>query len=392
MSPAKLNQIKRLATTCAALAALAPGFNAAASGPPEGALRPLNLGGRVGYIDRTGKVVVAPRFDEGTYFRGGRAVVLLGRTQTPEGAMTGGQYGAIDETGALAVPAIYRHLKDFEDGRAPFLREDGTGGYLDAQGKVVLDGATGRVMPFSNGLGAVERRRDHWEFVNPAGETVFAVPDEGDMSDPAAFSEDRLVLTVRIAEGPFGTGSKVRRTWILDRTGKRLHDWSHKFVRDRSEGLYAARDDATDRWGFLDDSGAWALPPKYDSAGGFRGGVAVVSEPDQGPMLLDRAGTTRCLQAREVQLDRPSEGLARISVKGEGDRRKVGYIDAQTCAVVIAPTWDDPENNLDRFIGGMALVRKWVGDDPQETFIDVTGKPVRPLTSARWLEKPVPVK
>lgn len=359
---------------------------------PEGRLRPLTLGGRVGYIDTAGKVVVPPRFDEGTYFVEGRAVVQLGRYLTPEGSMTGDKYGAIDEQGNLVIPAIYRHLKDFHDGRAPFMREGGPSGYLDPQGKVVLDGATGRVMPFSDGLGAVELRRDHWVFVDVAGKTVFEVPSEGDMSDPAAFSEGRLVLTVRVADGPFGTGNKVRRTWIYDRAGKRLLDLPHKFVRDRSDGLYAARDNATDRWGFLDDTGAWALPPIHDSASGFRDGVSVVSGDDHRQKFLDKAGATRCPQEPGVRLELPSEGLAAFSLEGGNGRRKVGYLDAKTCAVVIPPTWDDAENNMERFVGGVAIVRQWVGDDPQETYIDRSGQPVRPLSSAHWLEKPVPVK
>lgn len=54
----------------------------------------VGLGGKLGYIDRTGKLVVPPQFDEAQKFSGGRARVRI----IKEG------YGYISTTGERLVP------------------------------------------------------------------------------------------------------------------------------------------------------------------------------------------------------------------------------------------------------------------------------------------------
>jgi hypothetical protein len=75
-------------------------------------LFPVVKDGKWGYVDRTGKVVVAPRFDAAGRFSEGLAPVRLGR-----------QLGYADATGALVLapefePADGTLHRKFSDGRA----------------------------------------------------------------------------------------------------------------------------------------------------------------------------------------------------------------------------------------------------------------------------------
>jgi hypothetical protein len=69
--------------------------------------------GRIGYIDRRLRVVVAPQYDFGFPFAKGKAVVCIGCGEVAEGehrAVRGGRWGMIDKTGAQVVPL--RHTRE----------------------------------------------------------------------------------------------------------------------------------------------------------------------------------------------------------------------------------------------------------------------------------------
>ena len=68
-------------------------------------LAAVRINGRFGYIDATGRVVIAPQFDAAGPFTGDYAEVWLD-----------GRSGAIDRTGRLVVPAQFDRLVPFTDG------------------------------------------------------------------------------------------------------------------------------------------------------------------------------------------------------------------------------------------------------------------------------------
>ena len=130
-----------------------------------GPLFPVVKGGKWGYIDRTGRLVVSPRFDEASRFSEGLAPVRLGRqlgyadetgkvvlvpVHGPAGGTlhrsfsggraairSGARYGFIDRTGRLAVPARWLTAEDFSEGRALVCDEQGCG-FVDPEGRYAL--------------------------------------------------------------------------------------------------------------------------------------------------------------------------------------------------------------------------------------------------------------
>ena len=71
--------------------------------------------GKIGYIDRTLRIVIPARYDMGFPFDHGRAVVCVGCVAKPQGEhafMEGGLWGAIDHGGREIVPLRYHSSKE----------------------------------------------------------------------------------------------------------------------------------------------------------------------------------------------------------------------------------------------------------------------------------------
>jgi hypothetical protein len=81
----------------------------------EGRAR-TQIGGKIGYIDRTLRVVIAPRYDWGFPFEHGKAVVCSGCERKRDGSeywfMEGGMWGAVDRDGREIVPLQYRSREE----------------------------------------------------------------------------------------------------------------------------------------------------------------------------------------------------------------------------------------------------------------------------------------
>lgn len=94
---------------------------------------PEEIGGKYGYVDGRGRIIIAPRFDGADTFSEGLAVVL-----------DSGRFGYIDSRGAMAIPALYRHARAFHGGFATvrlgdrWLTLDRSGRTLPSPAPVVL--------------------------------------------------------------------------------------------------------------------------------------------------------------------------------------------------------------------------------------------------------------
>jgi hypothetical protein len=93
------------------------------------------------YLDKTGKIALElniPQLRESFDFHEGRARVQIGGNPN-SGA--GGKFGFIDKTGKLVIPADYDHAEDFRNGLAQLATEDGVL-YIDPTGKTIYPAAT----------------------------------------------------------------------------------------------------------------------------------------------------------------------------------------------------------------------------------------------------------
>jgi hypothetical protein len=97
-------------------------------------LAAVQINGKVGYIDKTGNLVIPPKYDNENYsirdnwhnFSEGLAVVRIN-----------GKFGCIDKTGNLVIPPRYAWVQRFSDGLAA-VEINGKVGYIDRTGNQII--------------------------------------------------------------------------------------------------------------------------------------------------------------------------------------------------------------------------------------------------------------
>ena len=82
----------------------------------------VEINGKCGFIDKTGRLVIPCKYDEANDFSEGLANVKLN-----------GKYGFIDKSGTLVIPCKYDWAWSFHDGRAK-VQLNGKDGFVDKSG------------------------------------------------------------------------------------------------------------------------------------------------------------------------------------------------------------------------------------------------------------------
>ncbi|MFT4204501.1 MAG: WG repeat-containing protein [Chitinophagaceae bacterium] len=88
-----------------------------------------------GYKSPTGAIRISPRYNMANGFRSGMAAVNKGAVVTNVTA-NGGKWGYIDSTGNLVIPMIYDYVQDFKGDSARVVR-DGKKYLIDKKGKII---------------------------------------------------------------------------------------------------------------------------------------------------------------------------------------------------------------------------------------------------------------
>ncbi len=225
------------------------------------------------------------------------------------------------------------------------VRQRGLWGYVDRNGKAVVPFLYENASPFDSGY-AVVRRDGRWEIIDTKG---VATPLPRPLSEIAPFSEGLAAARER-AGGLWG---------FIDRTGAFVIPPRYDTADHFANGLAAVA--VRGAWRYITPTGSLALGTPYYRAYGFSGdGLALFREKrDGGYGYLRRDGTVAIApvfpEAREF-----SGGLAPVRI---GDRW--GYI-SKTGELAIAPLYDEAFP----FSGRFALVR----NGPSRLgFIDASG-------------------
>ncbi len=106
---------------------------------PPGMAR-VKLTGKWGYIDRTGRIVINPQFEEAGDFSEGLARVKAG-----------GKWGYVDRTGRFLINPQFEEAGDFSQGLAR-VKLGGKWGYVNRQGAVVIPPQFSEASDFSRSL------------------------------------------------------------------------------------------------------------------------------------------------------------------------------------------------------------------------------------------------
>lgn len=245
----------------------------------------LGPGAAWGFIDRTGAIVIDGRQInnpglqgmDGVYgrdraFRQGRALIEID-----------GKKGFIDKSGRMAIPPRYTYAYPFSEGLAAVTMSptgDDGWGHIDVSGQWVVQPRFGWASSFSDGLAPVNRVRD-CGYVDRTGAVVVKPPLSANETDCAAVWGQ---FADGLARWKFG-----KKYGFIDQTGKTIISPKFDLTFGFSEGLAAVL--IRGKWSYIDTEGRTVIQPmSLRRAEAFRHGLASVSMTDGRSGYIDRAG------------------------------------------------------------------------------------------------------
>ena len=280
------------------------------SGGLAAVARRAAAGERWGFVDEHGATAIAPRFDGVGDFSEGLAAVLAG-----------GRLGYIDMTGALVIPPQFvgDRLADapFSNGLAAVTNVRSQRGYVDRHGRAVIPFRYTFAAPFAGDRARVA-------VPGPGGALAFGYIDRAG----ASIVQPHFTAARDFAEG-FAAVIDGSHAAFIDPSGKAVITLESSDLPpcagsddgmpgSFSEGLAAVRVGC--QWGFIDRTGAIAIPPGYANAGRFSGGVAPVNAGDASQAkwgYIDRQG--QMIIAAQFSTAAPFAGALALVQMGGSD-------------------------------------------------------------------------
>ena len=287
---------------------------------------------RWSYVDRSGKEVLRTDFARAGPFRDGLAQV----------ARDGRKWGLIDKTGRLVVPCRYSTIGLFREGIAR-VAEDGKWGFVDKAGKVVVepryafahDFAGGRALVNAGGrwvyaygwpkrLGPLVLEGGKWGIVDKTGREVLKPCFE---TDALGGIRDQPVTVRRGGLAPVKVNGKygyADEKWNLVIPPQL--DWAGPF----SEHLACVG--LQGRFGYIDETQKLVVRAAYDAGEPFAGGMAAVRRAGKWG-FVDKTGA----QAVPVQFDQVRPFAQAVAAVRKG--AKWGFVD-KAGRFVLPPRFD----------------------------------------------------
>ncbi|HET6569464.1 MAG TPA: WG repeat-containing protein [Rhodothermales bacterium] len=306
--------------------------------PPVVNLYPVQLDGQWGYVNREGRMVIDPQFQEAASFGEGLALVR-----------SDWRYGYIDASGAFAIQPRYDDAGSFHDDRAA-VRIDGRWGYIDRDGKIVINPQFTGANDFSEGRAFIRTARYDWEYIDPSGNVIrTANTPEFEEIDDAAFSNGLALY--RSHDDMYG---------YLDKNGEPVIPAQYNAALPFAGGRAAIK--ISDRWGYIDADQKTVISPQFISAASFGEDLAPVRRDQNVWGYADRSGSV-AIQPQFDQARPFVESRAAVQMNG-----KWGFID-RTGKAVVSPKFDEV---LD-FQNGLARVQVNVGESRRYGYVDASG-------------------
>lgn len=306
-----------------------------------------------GIIGSEGRWLVPPKYSMVFDVREGRAVVQFME----------GDENWVGVDGNRLSGDSYQICGDFSEGMASAMKND-LNGYIDSDGKVIIDFKFRTALPFYSGAAGVKREDDLWRCIDTSGKELsrkvydeffshvegFAVVRTGDrwgyldaqgfepfgmgfdrtysfttglaavISDDSwgfLTAEGKLVSekgwdgTFLPAEG-MGAYKKNELFGYVNREGEIVTEPRFPSTYAYSEGLSAVLLDG--KWGYIDRNGQLVIEPRFAEVRDFREGLAPVRETGEGPWgFIDREGNI-VIEPRFREAYIFSSGLAVVGI------------------------------------------------------------------------------
>lgn len=210
-----------------------------------------------------------------------------------------GKWGFIDTTGKMVIKPQFDRVDGFADGFAPVLKE-GRWFYIDRNGEDVFQKKYDAAFGFRHGLARVRNMMDgkpKWNYIDTSGSDVLQTPLDygGDFSEELAFAK---------VDGKVG---------YIDKKG----NFQFTLEEVKLGGLFKADVapvmNSESKWGFVNRSGEFVIQPLYDDADSFADGLAAVRMENRYG-FIDPQGTL-VISPQFNTVFPFSEGLAAVKVE-----------------------------------------------------------------------------
>jgi hypothetical protein len=318
-----------LATARAQEMTIAPQFESA--GNFHRGVAAAKEGGLWGLIDKSGKWIVKPTYQDVT--AGGEGFF---------GVQLGDKWGYVDTKGAMVIQPQYEAVGLFVGAYAP-ARANGLWGYIATDGKtslpfefselagwegdifiakgkegwfVAVRDSSGQVYPYSSSFPVIR-------YFNVSEDSAVAEVPGGQMLVLfRARGREDLYLSIRKRSQGLSAASRTKDKWgYIDGEGQFL--WPDRFEEagEFTESLAPAK--TAGKWGYIDRSAAFVVAPSHDEASSFRDGWAVVRTGELRGFLKNdpQRGIYEFIKPTYQDAYLFTEGLAPVKV---GD--KWGYV------------------------------------------------------------------
>jgi hypothetical protein len=270
---------------------------------------------KLGYVDRSGKIIIEPKFEEAENFSEGLALVKIGE-----------KFGYIDRTGKIVISPEFDRADNFSEGLAP-VEIGGKFGCIDKARKLVIPARFDSIDRFKNGIAEVS-----------IGDVRGVIDRSGKFTAYPTSSNAAPITTAQSNSDELISFEQNNRYGYMDRKGKVIVRPKFDDVGGFSEGLAWVIIDR--KLGYIDKTGKVKITPQfYDSPfasgrGDFDGGLAKVCLDGCG--YIDRTGKIVIPLKFDNVARKFRNGLAWVVIDNQ-----LGYVD-RTGKVKISPQFAYP--------------------------------------------------
>ena len=234
-----------------------------------------------------------------------------------------GAYGFVNRNGETVIPFKYQFAMGFAEGLAPVWFEPRRCGYIDTSGRMVIEAKYNYCRPFSEEVADVEVEGG-WTFIRRDGTPITSLVFES----VSRFADGR---------GPAKTSD---RWGYIDRDGHFAISAQYKLAWSFSGGhaiVYPLNDW---RCAVIDTMGAIVIQPDgTDCRGSIETGLAIRGRDFKSRYAYLRADGSPLTSFRFDRAEPFIEGLAAVRVDG-----RVGYIDSQGKEII--PSYFDADTSM----------------------------------------------
>ncbi len=190
---------------------------------------------KCGFVDRTGKVVIAPQFEAADDFHEGLALVFN----------SGRKAGYVDKSGKLVIRYQFDMAESFSESLASFSNGESTG-FISPKGKYIINPQFDDASSFSDGLAVIEQG-DMYGFIDKKGKIVINPQFE----DVEPFSDGLAVV---------GNGEKYG---YIDKNGKYIINPQFDAALPFSGGVAGVC--SAGKWGLINKKGEFLVNPQFNN-------------------------------------------------------------------------------------------------------------------------------